>query len=509
MLTRVNDSISGTNATNDFEDNSSRTSNEYFYDHNGNLVKDENKGIDTIRYNHLNLPEEIIFDATHKILYLYDALGNRLRKTVISGQNSMITDYVSNMVYLDDTLQMVMTEEGRMLALDSGGFQAEYFLKDHLGNNRLTIADADEDGDAEIVQEDHFYPYGMTMSGLSYRGSTVNNYLFQGKEQQSNFNLWWYDFGARMFDEQLGRWHVPMLQYNSPYCGMGNNPASMIDPNGMWTDAAYMSDLTGFDAYRLSKYRTAHNYNRKTNVLGKSIAQERFEKVAGEMDLRARQGFENSIDNIIIGVSNYAGVDASNSVITKEIIKTITEALSDLQNEEKVHEENSYPDEIDIGTNCCNGAASSDEPFPPVDLTGGDALAQLIEALSYASDYLHNQLPENEAQRWKDKPLTFGDLFDYAKFDKRENFQPYFNEIWKSGDGNLKITITLFASKGNTVYDLVSNSSSVIKLMYPYNKGGGYSTSKQGLRIEFNYDPNDYQSSVFIPLMHNSYWSNY
>ncbi|MBN2520472.1 MAG: hypothetical protein JXB17_08210, partial [Bacteroidales bacterium] len=237
-----------------------------------------------IKYNYLNLPEEIIFDATHKIIYLYNALGNRLKKKIVSGQNSMVTDYVSNMVYLDDTLQMVMTEEGRMLALDSGGFQAEYFLKDHLGNNRLTISDADEDGDAEIVQEDHFYPYGMTMSGLSYRGSTVNNYLFQGKEQQSNFNLWWYDFGARMFDEQLGRWHVPdpKLQFSSPYVGMGNNPASNIDPDGrrsfgaerypdffsLWAAQKACSDKQmEWNSYVASWSATGTNKNRETAVI--------------------------------------------------------------------------------------------------------------------------------------------------------------------------------------------------------------------------------------------------
>jgi RHS repeat-associated protein len=45
----------------------------------------------------------------------------------------------------------------------------------------------------------------------------------------------WYDFEARNYDPQIGRWHVPdpVAQYPSPYIGMGNNPVSLIDPDGL------------------------------------------------------------------------------------------------------------------------------------------------------------------------------------------------------------------------------------------------------------------------------------
>ena len=43
-----------------------------------------------------------------------------------------------------------------------------------------------------------------------------------------------YDFHARQYDPQLGRWHVPdpLNQYVSPYVAMGNNPVSIVDPTG-------------------------------------------------------------------------------------------------------------------------------------------------------------------------------------------------------------------------------------------------------------------------------------
>jgi hypothetical protein len=62
---------------------------------NGNRSHDQNKGIETIKYNHLNLPTEIIFVGDNrKINYLYTATGQKLRKIVNEGIALSITDYL-------------------------------------------------------------------------------------------------------------------------------------------------------------------------------------------------------------------------------------------------------------------------------------------------------------------------------------------------------------------------------------------------------------------------------
>jgi RHS repeat-associated protein len=93
----------------------------------------------------------------------------------------------------------------------------------------------------DILQDDSYYPFGMVMQGLSFEDFTysqTNKYLYNGKELQDEFGLGWYDYGARFYDSQLGRFHTidPLAEmYNtqSPFAYAVNNPVRFTDLLGM------------------------------------------------------------------------------------------------------------------------------------------------------------------------------------------------------------------------------------------------------------------------------------
>ena len=99
-----------------------------------------------------------------------------------------------------------MMPEGR-ITID-GGFEYEYFIKDHLGNTRAIVNQA-----GELIESDNYYPFGMQIQALSFTNTNPQNkYLYNGKELQDDFGLDWYQYGARMYDAVIGRfWTIDLL----------------------------------------------------------------------------------------------------------------------------------------------------------------------------------------------------------------------------------------------------------------------------------------------------------
>ncbi|MCL1656151.1 RHS repeat-associated core domain-containing protein, partial [Elizabethkingia miricola] len=197
------------------------------YDINGNMVNHLDKGISNIAYNYLNLPSSITASMGNTD-YVYRADGTKVRK-VFGGKT---TDYLDGFQYENGVLQFVPTSEGYY---DITKNKYIYNYTDHLGNVRLSYTKG-ASGGAEIIEENNYYPFGLKHQG--YNSTSLANsayqYKYNGKELQETGM---YDYGARMYMPELGRWGVvdPLAekyQSMSPYNYVANNPINAIDPDG-------------------------------------------------------------------------------------------------------------------------------------------------------------------------------------------------------------------------------------------------------------------------------------
>lgn len=215
---------------------------DYWYDQNGNMTRDDNKGITAIGYNHLDLPEQVTF-ASGNIQYVYDATGAKLKKTVST--TGIETLYAGGYIYKGNTLQFFPHPEG-YISVENGNYEYVYNYVDHLGNIRLSYTDANNDGDIttnEIIKETNYYPFGLSHKGYNNNVSSLGNsvakkYMFGGKEYQDELDLGWYDVSARNYDPSLGRWMnidplAEQMRRHSPYNYAFNNPIYWMDPDGM------------------------------------------------------------------------------------------------------------------------------------------------------------------------------------------------------------------------------------------------------------------------------------
>ncbi|ANH81284.1 hypothetical protein A8C56_10060 [Niabella ginsenosidivorans] len=222
----------------DFNDGTNGTADDYAYDLNGNLTKDQNKSISSITYNILNLPEQITVTGKGTISYQYDAAGNKLQKKVTEGSATKITDYLGGMIFENSVLQHIGTEEGRMRPTTPTAttFVTDYFLKDHLGNVRAMVQE-----NKTLLEETHYYPFGLVQRGISTQASGIlanKDKTFQGQKFDDDLGLNYYSYKYRNHDPQIGRFIEidplsPKYAHNSPYAFSENKVTTHIELEGL------------------------------------------------------------------------------------------------------------------------------------------------------------------------------------------------------------------------------------------------------------------------------------
>ncbi|WEK17959.1 MAG: DUF6443 domain-containing protein [Candidatus Pedobacter colombiensis] len=90
---------------------------------------------------------------------------------------------------------------------------------------------------SEVTEEDHYYPFGLTVNMFTNTGVAANPYKYQGITLEKHFGLETYETFFRGLDPQLGRFNSidPKAATNtsiSPYAAMENNPVLFTDVLG-------------------------------------------------------------------------------------------------------------------------------------------------------------------------------------------------------------------------------------------------------------------------------------
>ena len=253
-------------------------------------------------YNLLHLLHNVREGSTVMAGYEYSYGGVKLK---VWGSDGNGYAYVGSLVYRvtgsSSVFECGLFSEGVV-----SGTGICYHLKDHLGSIRAIV-----DGNGRLLEENDYYAFGHRHSRSEQAQSSANRFKYNGKELQTVGGLGYLDYGARMYDQSLGRWFTtdPLSEkyYGlSPYVYCGNNPLRYVDPDGREVRGITKQDAQNFrnDIYKVLADDKFANVRTLIDIKGKTFKSIDAGKLSSAMEGLTLTDDESAYITMITGAIN-------------------------------------------------------------------------------------------------------------------------------------------------------------------------------------------------------------
>jgi RHS repeat-associated protein len=305
---------------------------------------------------------------TIKLILEAPNLAEKLSTIVPSNYNAVVPKAHITHLFFDDQMQLVpdlsgsfqvpASNGGNWQAVDPGsvcnctlagpgtsGWVVIYVDNQSIGKDVWFDNIHIEHYTSEVLEEDHYYPFGLTVKvNQSGQGNLPNQpYKYQGIELEKHFGLEMYETFYRGLDPQLGRFmqvdpKAEGIYHISPYASMDNNPASKMDPSGLSASTDVRENRNGTNTVTGGQLNADRNIyvvdgnNKKTGeVIGKSLTQYSFfgdndQAVIGAVINPADNAGRNFMNNRIVG-SDIGVLDYSDNAKGGELLDFKTNGI--------------------------------------------------------------------------------------------------------------------------------------------------------------------------------------
>jgi RHS repeat-associated protein len=180
-----------------------------------------------------------------------------------------------------------------------------------------------------IVARNDYYAFGKSHinNTLAVADKQRNRWLFNGAESQLIGGLPLLDYGARMYNPEIGRWETvdPLMEHffsHSPFSYATNNPINYIDLFGLEPIKVPGGTIGTFDGYGTVTVIDT------IEVLGSRPAQLTWVEIMWRIDSRIR---DYKKGNIFVGMS-FGGAPNSKVTVLRPGYKNYVYSEADLEN---------------------------------------------------------------------------------------------------------------------------------------------------------------------------------